>query len=68
VLVEEGERVRRGQHIGYSGNTGKSTMPHLHFGVYRADPWGKTQSLPVRFATADGVLQRPRPGRRYRAP
>ncbi|MEM9057082.1 MAG: M23 family metallopeptidase [Pseudomonadota bacterium] len=65
VLVQPGERVRRGQHIGYSGNTGHTTTPHLHFGVYRPHTWGTTQSLPVVFSTADGELKAPRPGRGY---
>lgn len=68
ALVTVGQHIARGELIGYSGNTGKSTMPHLHFGVYRALAWGRTQSVPVRFVTERGVIERPRSGYRYRRP
>ncbi|MDO8504366.1 MAG: M23 family metallopeptidase [Candidatus Liptonbacteria bacterium] len=34
VRVKYGQRVRMGQVIARSGQTGYATYPHLHFGVY----------------------------------
>lgn len=35
LLVERGDRVERGETIAYSGNSGRSTAPHLHYEVRR---------------------------------
>ena len=67
VLVEPGQTINAGQLIGLSGNTGHTTMPHLHFGVYRAIANGREQSIPVRYISESGIISKPRSGGRYLA-
>lgn len=35
ILVKQGEKIKQGQVVARSGNTGLSTGPHLHYGIYR---------------------------------
>jgi len=65
VQVALGDRVQRGQLLAFSGNTGYSSTPHLHFGVYRTLADGHTQSVAVRFETRLGAIVAPRSGARY---
>ena len=62
VLVKVGDTVIQGQHIGYSGNTGYTAFPHLHFQVQ--DKNGN--DIATRFITKKGIIYL-RPGKWYRS-
>lgn len=54
VLVRVGQRVRAGQRIGLSGNTGFTSGPHLHFAV-QVNRGMKLVSIPFRMQGMPGV-------------
>jgi murein DD-endopeptidase MepM/ murein hydrolase activator NlpD len=56
VLVRVGQRVRAGQQIGLSGNTGYTTGPHLHFAV-QVNRGMRLLSLPFRMTGPAGPLE-----------
>ncbi len=58
VRVRRGAKVKQGQWIANSGNTGYSSGPHLHF-VIQLNAGMSLQSLPFRFVAADGQTLTP---------
>ena len=67
VIVNVGDSVQRGQPIGYSGNTGYTSGPHLHLAVFTATSKIKTKTVAIKFISKDGVDAEPRTGVSYTA-
>jgi len=57
IVVKKGDQVKTGDLLAYSGNTGFSSGPHLHF-VIQANNGSDLVSLPFVFSGDDRVLKK----------
>lgn len=62
IRVRPGDRVRRGEYIADSGNTGYTSGPHLHFVVIR-NAGMRAQSVPVAFEGQNSSIVLPASGK-----
>ncbi len=63
--VSLGAKVVEGQPIARSGNTGLSSMPHIHFAVFQTVDGYTRMTLPCRFRTQGGMTESPKEGVSY---
>ena len=54
AIVKPGQPIKVGQVLGYSGNTGYSSRPHLHFQVHFNHTGRDLRSMPTLFRTQAG--------------
>ena len=65
VLVKQGDPIKAGEIIGYSGQTGFASEPHLHVAVYFIDSKGVKNTVPIVFDTDQDPAIRLEEGESY---
>lgn len=68
IRVRLGQKLRPGDPIGVSGDTGYAAGPHLHFEVRKPLDGDRSTSIPIHFATRANRRTMLRRGQTYRHP
>ena len=64
-VVKIGEKITKGQHIGFSGNTGYSSGPHLHVNLSKASKDGSSRTFAFKMFGKGGAPLKAEAGNYY---
>lgn len=65
VTVLLGQNVKAGEQLGFSGDTGFQSNPHLHFAVFQTVDGQNRKTIPTQFKTQTGEVEFLKEGQKY---